>query len=360
MRRMAWWVAVVIALASSGLAQSTASTAADPETADYRAERTSDQGVPIIRLSDTVHKIELAVIPSVGNTAYEMKINGKNILYFPYTSLDEFQKRPQLSGIPFLAPWANRLDQDAFYANGKKYNFDMELGNVRGDVPLHGLLTGTPYWEVTSVIADKSSARYTARLQFWKHPELMAQWPFAHEYEMTYRLQNGELQVTLTVINLSTEAMPVVIGFHPYYQIPGVPRDQWVGHIPARRHVTADSRLIPTGEYTAMELAKEFPLQGRTLDDGFTDLERDADGRAHFYIKSGNMKVETSFGPKYPVAVVWEPNSQGQPQPFICFEPMSGVTSATNLSQAGKYPGLQTVAPGARWTESFWVKGTGF
>ncbi|MEP6963031.1 MAG: hypothetical protein ABI995_13205, partial [Acidobacteriota bacterium] len=86
---------------------------------------------------------------------------------------------------------------------------------------------------------------------------------------------------------------------------------------------------------------------------------RGPDGRARFYIKSGAAMVETSFGPKYPVAVVWEPNQNGQPQPFICFEPMTGVTSAANLAQAGKYPSLQTVAPGARWSESFWIKTNG-
>ena len=43
----------------------------------------------------------------------------------------------------------------------------------------------------------------------------MAQWPFAHEYEMTYRLADGVLEVRTTVTNLSTEPMPMVIGFHP-------------------------------------------------------------------------------------------------------------------------------------------------
>jgi aldose 1-epimerase len=326
---------------------------------DYKAERTSDHGIPVIRLTDTVNKVEVAVVPSVGNTAYEMKVNGKNILYFPYGDVSEFRARPQLSGIPFLAPWANRLDQPAFYANGKKYNFDMELGNVRGQVPIHGLLSSSPYWEVTSVNADARSARYTARLQFWKHPDLMAQWPFAHEYEMTYQLRQGELEVKVTVSNLSTDAMPIALGFHPYYQIPGVPRDQYVAHIPARNRVTADPRLIPTGEYRPMDLTDEFSLRGITLDDGFIDLVRGPDNRARFYIKAGNAVVETSYGPKYPAAVVWSPNQNGAPQPFICFEPMTNITNAANMAGAGKYPMLQTVAPGARWTESFWIKASG-
>ena len=34
----------------------------------------------------------------------------------------------------------------------------------------------------------------------------MAQWPFAHEYEMTYSLADGVLEVKTTVTNLSAEA----------------------------------------------------------------------------------------------------------------------------------------------------------
>jgi aldose 1-epimerase len=188
----------------------------------------------------------------------------------------------------------------------------------------------------------------------------MAQWPFAHEYEMTYTLKDGVLEVHVTVTNLSNDPMPVAIGFHPYYRIPDVLRDQWTGPIPARRRVVADNRLIPTGEYRAMDIPEKFPLQGRTLDDGFIDLQRDADGRAVFSIESGKMKVEALFGPKYPAAVVWEPNApNGQPQPFICFEPMSGITSAVNLAHEGKYPDLQMIPPGGKWSESFWIRTSG-
>jgi aldose 1-epimerase len=327
---------------------------------DYRAERTSDHGVPVVRLADLVNGVEVAIVPSVGNTAYEMKVHGKNILYFPFESVADFQKQPQMSGIPFLAPWANRLNQQAFFANGKKYAFDMELGNVTGERPIHGLLWTAPYWEVAAVTADNRSARYTARLEFWRYPDLMAQWPFAHDYEMTYQIRDGELEVRLTVNNRSTEAMPVAIGFHPYYQIPGVPRDQYMAHIPARSRVAADARLIPTGEFRPMDMPAEFSLRGLTLDDGFIDLERGPDGRARFYIKSGEMIVETSFGMKYPAAVVWEPNGPGgQAQPFICFEPMTGITSAINLVREGKAPTPQVIVPGGRWTESFWVKASG-
>jgi aldose 1-epimerase len=88
---------------------------------NYTAEKTSDHGVPIVRLSDAKNAVEISVVPSVGNLVYQMKVHGKNILYFPFDDLSEFVKKPKMSGIPFLAPWADLLDEQAFWANGKRY-----------------------------------------------------------------------------------------------------------------------------------------------------------------------------------------------------------------------------------------------
>ena len=155
--------------------------------------------------------------------------------------------------------------------------------------------------------------------------------------------------------------MPLAIGFHPYYRIPDIPRDQWSLRLPARKAVVADDRRLPSGEFKAMDLPNPLPLKDRTLDDGFTDLERDADGRARFSIESGEKQIEILFGPRYPVAVIWEPASPpGQKFDFICVEPMTGITNAINLNHAGKYPELQTVPANGKWTESFWIRGKGF
>jgi aldose 1-epimerase len=326
----------------------------------YKAEQVSDHGVPIFRLTDAAHDVEVSVLPSVGNRAYEMKVHGKNILYFPFADVSEFQKRPRLCGIPFLAPWADLLNEPAFWANGRKYLFNMSLGNVRGNMPIHGLLVTSPLWQVTEVAADARSAHITSRLQFWKDPDLMAQWPFAHEYEMTYSLSGGVLEVRTTVTNLSVEAMPLVLGYHSFFQIPDIPRDEWVAHYPAHIHVIGDEHNIPTGEMRPLDVPNPLPLRGRKLDDGFTSLERDGDGRAHFSIESGGKTVETLFGPKYPVATIWLPQGQdGQPREFICFEPLATIISGVNLAHEGKWNGLQTVPAGGKWTESFWVRASG-
>jgi aldose 1-epimerase len=58
--------------------------------------------------------------------------------------------------------------------------------------------------------------------------------------------------------------------------------------------------------------------------------------------------------------VAWEPAAPaGQTRDFICFEPMTAITSGVNLAHEGKYLGMQSVPAGGRWTESFWVRASG-
>lgn len=208
----------------------------------------------------------------------------------------------------------------------------------------------------------------------------MAQWPFAQEYEMTYSLSGGVLEVRTTITNLSTDPMPISIGYHTLYQIPGVPRDQWTAHIPARAHVAADEYKLSTGQMPPTGLPDLLPLGGPSLpdafnsadawrsagpempkgpgisfDDGFADLVRDADGRAHFWVEAGGKKVEVMFGPNYPVATIWLPPGR----PFIAFESLTAIIDGLNLARQGKYPALQILPPGEKWTGSFWIKASG-
>src|SRR5262249_34708760 len=153
----------------------------------------------------------------------------------PYSSVSELKAKPAMAGNPFLAPWANRLDSDGFWANGKRYQLNPGLNNFRRDgskQPIHGLVVYTPNWLVASLKSGDASAEVTSRLEFWKYPDWMAQFPFAHAYEMTYRLRDGALEIETTVENLSNDTMPVSLAFHPYFTLPGVPRDDWSVRIP--------------------------------------------------------------------------------------------------------------------------------
>jgi aldose 1-epimerase len=325
--------------------------------ANYTAERVRIEDNEVIRLHDQKHDTEVLILPSFGNNAFSMKVKGQQILWSPYASLTEWKAKPVQAGNPLLAPWCNRIDGDTYWANGKPYLLNASLNNFRRDAnqqPIHGLLVFAS-WTVTKIESGAQGAVTTSRLDFFKHPDWMAQFPFAHSYEMTHRLKDGVLEVETLIQNHSVEPMPVSLGYHTYYQLTDSPRDDWNVKVAARQHVVLSSSLIPTGEVRANQFADPFPLRNGQLDDVFTGLERDTSQRAAFWVQGKRQRVTVEFGPNYPVAVIYAPAARG----FICFEPMTGVTNVFNLSHQGKFP-LQRVAPGAEWRESFWVRPSGF
>jgi aldose 1-epimerase len=332
----------------------------------YRAAQDDD----VVRLEDTGSRTVVTIVPSVGNMAVSMRVAGEEILRWPYASVEAFKAKPSFSGIPFMGPWANRLDEQAFYANGQRYAFDMELGNIRGAIPIHGFLTMTDRWQVTEVGSDATGAWLTSTLEFSRVPAWMKQFPFAHTIRMTYRLSGGVLEVRTRIENLSREPMPVSVGFHPYFQLTDSVREEWTLSVGARTHWLLAPNKIPTGE--TEPIAAFFPdpdkaaLKDVNLDHVFSDLVRDDAGRAIVRITGRRQTIEVAMGPNYRAAVLYSPApAAGTVRPpgdrgFICVEPMAGITNAMNLAHKGIYKELQSITPGGVWDERFWIKPSGF
>lgn len=338
----------------------------------YSARRDGD----VVRLEDAKNQMVVSITPSDGNGTTEFSVKGQNVL----------------RGIPVLAPWANRLDEQAFYANGKRYAFDMQLGNIAGGaVPIHGFLTHASQWQVREVKADANAAWVTSTLDVYKQPMWMKQFPFAHTIEITHRLQNGVLQVHTTITNMAAEPMPVAIGFHPCYWVTDSPRSDWTINVPAKTWWPLTPTKVPTGETRPIETL--FPggrgrLADYNLDDVFSDLTRDAEGRAHVFVHGKQQQIEVVLGQTFKSLVIFSPNptnkglgsqANGSPNPpastnaappasaapaarqdFVCFEPMAGITDGMNLAHKGLYNEQQSVVPGKTWEGDFWIKPGGF
>ena len=279
--------------------------------ADAQPRYTAKQTADVVQLRDNRTDTTVSVMTTVSN-AYEMVVKGQNVIRMPFATVDDFRARPGLNGIPLLAPFANRLDEPAFYANGKKYNFDLELGNVRGPIPIHGYLSNAKDWKLVEAKADGNSAWVTNRLDFYRNPEWMQQFPFAHTLEMTYRLSDGVLEVKTKIENLSVEPMPVAIGFNPYFQLTDSTREDWVLSIAARTQWLLADNKIPTGETEPADKffpnRKAVPLKDFDLDHVFGDLERDAQGRAVMSVKGKTQQLDVLLGPNYKAIVLYSPN----------------------------------------------------
>jgi aldose 1-epimerase len=376
---------------------------------------TAKQDGDVVALADTTAKMNVEVVTSMGK-AWKIQVNGQNLVRTS-PSLESFLANSGLNGMPLLAPFANRLDETAFYANGKKYNFDLELGNVRGPIPATGFVNGSKEWRLIEFKADGKSAWVTCKLDFYRIPQYMKQFPFAHTITLTYRVSEGTLEVHTRLDNLSVEPMPAVIGFHPIYELPDGNRDDWTVSVDAKTHWIEIPERLPTGETQPIEnffsadkdrTAVRLRNYG-LIDDVFSDLIRDANGRATMKLMYQGKELDETLGPKFRTVLLWStPLSAGNaggggrgggragaassPSPsgpfpvdaakgvriappavspaagavaptargFIAFEPMVGITDALNLAQKGVYKELQTIPVSGSWEESFWITTKGY
>ena len=95
--------------------------------------------------------------------------------------------------------------------------------------------------------------------------------------------------------------MPVSVGFHPYFQLTDSPRDEWTISVGARTHLKLTPNKLPTGETEPIgaPYTGGVPLRDYDIDDGFSDLVRDAQGRATMTVSGKAQRLDVQFGPNY-------------------------------------------------------------
>jgi aldose 1-epimerase len=88
--------------------------------------------------------------------------------------------------------------------------------------------------------------------------------------------------------NVGTEAAPCFFGWHPYFRLAASRVDNWQLQIPAQTLIRTDATLIalpgaaayvPLDDAPALDFREPRLIGDSILDQGYTDLEADADGR---------------------------------------------------------------------------------
>jgi aldose 1-epimerase len=141
---------------------------------------------------------------------------------------------------------------------------------------------------ITGLSADAQGARVT----FTTHairPGVHPGYPYAIDLAVTYTLDAKGLTLEAVMRNVGPDAAPCFFGWHPYFRLSDGAIDGWELQIPADTVVRTDAEYIPLPGDEArvpMDHAPELdfrrmqPIGARELNHGFTDLHRNADGRA--------------------------------------------------------------------------------
>jgi galactose mutarotase-like enzyme len=184
---------------------------------------------------------EAVVLPSVGESclAFRTPVDGRPayLLSTP-PSLEVLRARPTMWGFPILSPYPGR-HQTPFRWRGASYRI---AENDRPGVAIHGIVAVSP-WEVVEAAGDSLTARFDSE----RAPERAARWPWPFLLTATHRVADGALTLDLALTNRADEAVPHLLGLHPY--------------VPLR--VTPAGAMGTRGLPTADELAGDAPQRWR-------------------------------------------------------------------------------------------------
>jgi aldose 1-epimerase len=296
------------------------------------------EGYDAVRLRSSAAYLDATFVPGVGMVGASLRDRGAELLY-RNGGLHRYARGGSTMGIPLLHPWANRLAGDRYRVNGTAVVLDPGSPLVQRDdhgLPIHGLLNGSPHWRQAP---PPDGWALSAELDFASHPDLLAAFPFPHRLRIDVALRRRTLSVRTTLHADGEHAVPVAFGFHPYLQLPDVPRERWRVELPAMRHLALDAHGIPTGASRPMP-AQAARLGTRTFDDGYIDVP----AGAAFALAGGTRRIVVRFDEGYPVAQVFAPAVAD----VVCFEPMTAPPNALATGDR-----LTLVEPGRRYTATF-------
>lgn len=278
--------------------------------------------------------LEATVLPDLGLLGVSLRHDGEEVLALPHGVIG--YRKGHSTGLPFVAPWANRLSRWSYDAAGVAVDLrGLPLHTDADDHPIHGTMGAQPGWE----IVDLHGGSLRARFDFGARPDLLASFPFPHEIVVALDVDGASLAVATTIRPTGERAVPVSFGYHPYLRLPRAPRSSWRVRLPDRRHLSLTADGLPTGG--SEEEAAGWVTFGNT---SFDDLYALGTDRS-MTLEGGGRRVTVEMESGYPYAQVYAPPRWR----FCCLEPM---TAPTDGLVSGVHP---TVAPGESFTARFSV-----
>jgi aldose 1-epimerase len=253
-------------------------------------------------------------------------------------------ERPTSGRGQVLVPWPNRIEGGSYEFDGKRMQLPLtepEHGNA-----IHGLVRKAE-WNVVERAADRVVLAYVLE------PE--PGYPFALALNIEYVLSDAGLRVTTTARNVGPDPCPYGCGQHPYLTLGTPTVDPLRLEVAADTVVFSDERGLPERsapvEGTEHDFRAGRTIGGLVLDNAYTELERDAHGRANVLLDdpaSGfglTLWLDESYG--------WVMVFTGDPLPdvvrrAVAVEPMTCPPNAFRTGES-----LIHLAPGET-TSSTW------
>lgn len=289
------------------------------------------------------HGDQSATIVEVGGGVREYSVGGREVLQ-PY-DLDAICDGAH--GAP-LVPWPNRLADGRYVFDGTHQQ--VPLTEPEKSNAIHGVMRWRS-WQPS----EQAAGRVT--MVALLHP--MPGYPYALDLRVTYELDDAGLRVTTTATNIGATTCPYGHGQHPYLS-PGsnAVLDDCRLELAARTRIETDpQRQLPIGlapvSGTVYDFRTPHVLGDLAIDHAFTDLDRDADGRAWVRLTGPDGATVSLWADQtYPYLEVYtgETLAPERQRRGLAAEPMTCPPNAFATGQ-----GVLRLEPGDRATTTWGV-----
>jgi aldose 1-epimerase len=255
-----------------------------------------------MRLARGDWSLELA--PAVGGAIAALVWRGQDLLRpAPPGATDPLA----MSSFP-LVPYANRIGHGRFVFDGQEHHLPI---NYAGQAhPLHGV-GWLRSWKVVG--GDEAVVTLAHR------HDGDGDWPWRYAAEQRFALDDDGLTVTLSITSEDDRAMPVSLGFHPYFAVSGVSSLRFE----AAGVWLTDAQLLPT-ECVAADRLADFaagaPVLRKTLVD---HCYAGWSGSAVIARIDGDVRLSAT---DTPLLHVYMPPGED----FFCAEPVTAMPDAFN------------------------------
>ena len=264
-------------------------------------------------------KTRLELTPEIGGSVARLTFEGRDILRAARLGSAD----PEDTACFALVPFANRIGRGAFAFAGE--NIQLPCNSGQHSLHGHGWRSA---WDVTK----RAGGRVT--LAFRHEPD---DWPWAYVAEQTFVLMRSGFGVRLSVRNTDRRAMPLSLGFHPYF-----PRAKMTGlratlggvwlndgnRLPVSH---LDRPLCPEGAGSAVSQIVE-------IDNCNTGWGREA------VIDMPELGLAIALRASEPLNFLHLYVPPGAD--FFCVEPVSAMPDAVNRREPSAITGLRTLAAG--------------
>jgi aldose 1-epimerase len=353
------------------------------QAADHQPPPISIGGEPVVTLDRPLPPnptkpqfIQATILPGNGMNLLQLKafLPGKGTIdvlttmplpeakKYLETDNDSFGNNSFKLGAALLLPYPNRirgtLSKDGMTLETSIDGHQVTLpANWKGKNPgaevhaMHGLILSSDFKDVK----QQNGAKESTVSAILHAGNFGGHWFSDTDVSVQMTVKNDALDIVVTTKNVGQEPLPMAIGFHPYFAFPSGDRTQARIEVPAEKRALVDNydNVFPTGQIESVKgtpydfsAAAGKPLGSMFLDDCFTDLQRDPQGRVVINVTdpAANYGVHIiGLSPDIKAVQVYAPPDKD----FVAVEPQFNLADPFDKKIWGNTDtGMVTVPPG--------------